>query len=64
MYYLWLQHKPVKDAMDDNGPLWMGLPAIIAVILLMRYFKQVSQKHNIDQVPPLDGPSVFTSTLI
>ncbi|MEP6750726.1 MAG: CPBP family intramembrane glutamic endopeptidase [Bacteroidota bacterium] len=63
MYYLYLHGKPVKDAVDDGGPIWIGLPALIAVILLLRVFQQISFKRNINQIPPMDGPSAFESTL-
>jgi uncharacterized protein len=63
MYYLSTHNKPVKDAMDDSGPIWIGIPAIIVVALLFRFFQQVSLRRNINKIPPMDGPS-FESTLV
>jgi len=63
MYYLSYHNKPVKEAMDDSAPIWMGIPAIIVVVLLFRFFKQVSLKRAINRIPPMDGPS-FESTLV
>jgi membrane protease YdiL (CAAX protease family) len=63
MYYLSLHNKPVKDAMDDSAPIWMGLPAIIAVALLFRFFKQASFKRSISKISPMDGNAV-TSNLV
>ncbi len=63
MYYLSTHNKPVKDAMDDSAPLWMGIPALIAVIFLFRYFQQESAKRLINKIPPMDGPS-FESNLV
>ncbi|MEO5595106.1 MAG: type II CAAX endopeptidase family protein [Chitinophagaceae bacterium] len=63
MYYLYSNGKPVREAVDDNAPIWMGLPALIALILLLRLFQQVSFKRNINKIPPMDGPS-FESTLV
>ena len=58
MYYLYLHGKPVKDAAEESGPIWMALPALILVVLLLRLFKQVSFKRNINKIPPMDGPSL------
>jgi uncharacterized protein len=58
MYYLSTHNKPVKEAMDDNAPIWMGLPAIVLLVVLFRFFKQVSFKRNINKIPPMDGPSL------
>ena len=63
MYYLYTHGKPVRDVTDDNAPLWMGIPALLAVIFLLRLFKQVSFRRNINHIPPMDGPSV-QSTLV
>jgi len=63
MYYLYTNGKPLKDANTESGPVWMGIPALILVILLLRYFQQVSLKRNISKIPPMDGPS-FESTLV
>jgi len=63
MYYLSVNNKPVKEAMNDSSPLWMGIPAIIAVVLLFRVFEKTSFKRNINKIPPMDGPSL-ESTLV
>ncbi len=63
MYYSSLHHQPVKDAFDDNSPIWIALPALIALVLLFRFFRQLSFKRSIHKIPPMDGPS-FTSTLV
>jgi membrane protease YdiL (CAAX protease family) len=63
MYYLTTHNKPVKEAIDDSAPVWIGIPAIIAVVLLLRFFQQVSFKRNINKIPPMDGPS-FESNLV
>ncbi|HMC87525.1 MAG TPA: CPBP family intramembrane glutamic endopeptidase [Chitinophagaceae bacterium] len=64
MYYLSVHNKPVKDAIDDSSyPLWVGIPAIIAVVLLFRFFQKISFKRSISKIPPMDGPS-FESTLV
>ena len=65
MYYLYIHGKPVKDAVDDNAPVWVGLPALIIVILLLRAFQKISFKRSINKIPPMDGPSFdFDSTLV
>lgn len=58
MYYFYTHGKPVKEAVDENAPLWMGLPALIVVVLLLRKFQQVSFKRDINKIPPMDGPSL------
>lgn len=63
MYYLYSNGKPVKDVSTENGPVWMGVPALILVVLLLRLFHQVSLKRNIEKIPPMDGTS-FESTLV
>lgn len=63
MYYLSAHNKPVKDALDENAPIWMGLPALLVLVLLFRYFRQVSLQRNNDRPPPMDGPA-FESTLV
>jgi membrane protease YdiL (CAAX protease family) len=63
MYYLYTHGKPVRDVTDDGTPFWLGVPALIALILLMRLFKHVSFKRNINSIPPMDGPSM-QSTLV
>ena len=63
MYYLYTNGKPVKDATTESAPVWMGIPALILVVLLLRLFQQVSFKRNISKIPPMDGPS-FESTLV
>ena len=62
MYYLSMHNKPVKEAMDDSAPIWMGIPAVIVVVLLLRLLEKISQKRNINKIPPMDGPS-FESNL-
>jgi uncharacterized protein len=63
MYYLYTNGKPVSDAVDESAPAWTGLPALLAVILLLRLFQQISFKRNINKIPPMDGPSL-ESTLV
>ena len=63
MYYLYTHGKPVRDVTDDNAPIWMAIPALILVIVLLRTFKQISFRRNINNIPPMDGPSV-SSTLV
>ncbi len=63
MYYLYTNGKPIKDATTESAPIWMGLPALILVIILLRLFQQVSLKRNINKIPPMDGPSL-ESTLV
>jgi membrane protease YdiL (CAAX protease family) len=58
MYYLSTHGRPVKDAMEDNAPVWLGLPAVVLLALLIRYFAQISAKRHIDKIPPMDGPSI------
>jgi membrane protease YdiL (CAAX protease family) len=63
MYYLYTHGKPVRDVTDDSVPVWIGVPALIIVVLLLRLFKQVSFKRNLNSIPPMDGPSI-QSTLV
>jgi len=63
MYYLYSNGKPVKDAVDESAPAWTGLPALLAVIFLLRLLQQISFKRNIDKIPPMDSPSL-ESTLV
>lgn len=58
MYYFYVNGKPMKQAVEDNAPIWMGLPALIAVILLLRAFQKISFKRSINKIPPMDGPSL------
>ncbi len=58
MYYLSMHGKPAAAAMEDNSPAWLGIPAIIVVVALFRWFRDVSFKRNINKIPPMDGPSV------
>ncbi|MEP7279085.1 MAG: CPBP family intramembrane glutamic endopeptidase [Bacteroidota bacterium] len=62
-YYFYTNGKPVSQTVDETAPLWMALPAIIVLVLLFRYFWQVSLKRFINKIPPMDGPS-FESTLV
>ena len=63
MYYLHVHGKPVKEAVDDSAPIWVGIPALIGILLLLRALQQMSFKRNIHKIPPMDGPS-FESTLV
>ncbi|MEO6315435.1 MAG: CPBP family intramembrane glutamic endopeptidase [Chitinophagaceae bacterium] len=63
MYYLYSNGKPVRDAATESGPLWMALPALLVLVLLLRFFRQVSFKRAVNQIPPMDGPSL-ESTLV
>ena len=37
--------KPVKDALDDNLPLWWGIVGIVFVTGLMWVYKRVSERE-------------------
>ena len=63
MYYLYTHGKPVRDVTDDSAPIWIAVPALIILVLLLRLFKQISFKRNINSIPPMDGPSI-QSTLV
>jgi len=63
MYYLYSSGKPVRDAATENAPIWMGVPALLLVILLLRVFQRVSSQRLINKIPPMDGPSL-ESTLV
>jgi len=62
MYYLYVNGKPVRDAVDESAPIWIGLPALVVIVLLLRNLQQISLKRNINKIPPMDGPS-FESNL-
>ena len=65
MYFLYTNGKPVKQAVDESAPIWLGLPAIIGVFLLLRVFQKISFKRYVGQIPPMDGPSITSaSTLV
>ena len=58
MYWLTVHNKPIKDVTEENTPIWWGIPAILAVIMLVRYFQLVSARRQFDKIPPMDGPSI------
>ncbi|HTL07108.1 MAG TPA: CPBP family intramembrane glutamic endopeptidase [Chitinophagaceae bacterium] len=63
MYYLYSNGKPVRDAATENAPIWIGIPALLVVVLLLRVFQRVSSQRLINKIPPMDGPSL-ESTLV
>lgn len=60
MYYFYTHGKPVKEAVDETGPVWMGLPALVAVIFLLLAIRKVSYKRLIYKIPPIDSPGVHS----
>ncbi|MDE3248277.1 MAG: CPBP family intramembrane metalloprotease [Bacteroidota bacterium] len=58
MYYYYLHGKSVKEATGENGPVWIALPAAVLVILLLNVFKKTSARKLINDIPPMDGPSM------
>lgn len=58
MYYLSTHGKPATEAMEDNSPMWWGIPSLLVVIVLIRVFRDVSFKRKIHKIPPMDSPSV------
>lgn len=64
MYYLYTHGKPVRDATEDGGPIWMALPALLLVVLLLRMFQKISRQRNISKIPPMDGPSMAPGNMV
>jgi hypothetical protein len=42
----------------------MALPALLLVVWLLRIFQKTSQQRNINNIPPMDGPSLAASNLV
>lgn len=54
IYWLTLRGRPIEEVMDDAQPLWYGLPAVAAiVILLIRYHRRAIQLRE-RTMPPED----------
>ncbi|MFT3932419.1 MAG: CPBP family intramembrane metalloprotease [Chitinophagaceae bacterium] len=58
MYYQYLHGKPLKDVTEDTSSIWIGIPAIVVLVLLLKAFYNASLKRNINKIPPMDGPSL------
>ena len=58
IYYLSTHGKPVKEAIDDSSPIWLGLLFLLLVVALVKAFRYVSYQRNIHKIPPMDGPSI------
>jgi membrane protease YdiL (CAAX protease family) len=58
MYYLSTHGKPVKEAMEESSSILWGIPVAILVVAMLHIFRTISVKRNINQIPPMDGPSI------
>jgi uncharacterized protein len=56
LYYFTVQKKPLKDITDDNIAYWWGIPALVAVCLMLWYFRKESRRRLVNRLPNMDGP--------
>ncbi|MBC7903162.1 MAG: CPBP family intramembrane metalloprotease [Gemmatimonadaceae bacterium] len=45
MYYLSRQGILIKNIKEPSAPIWIGIPALLVVIVLMRYYKRISEQR-------------------
>ena len=48
IYYLTKMGKPIKAAMDETMPIWIGVIALIGLVIVFRLFKQISDQVRIN----------------
>ncbi len=48
IYYLTKMGKPIKEAMEESMPIWVGAIAIIGLVIVFRLFNQVSKQVQVN----------------
>jgi uncharacterized protein len=54
IFYLTQKGKPIEDAMNDSSPVWWGIPALLALVFLFRFFRKFALQDLKSKKPAED----------
>jgi len=54
IYWLTLRGRPIEEVMDDAQPLWYGLPAVAAIVVLLIRYRRRAEQVRQRRMPPED----------